>query len=101
MDFKYCDVLATAASQNPVWEDARVKLNQLSLKRIAEGRFLRTTANPIYLLDVEHLVAWTDRTTFENRGRRAYTLKYEPVVESDLPSGYVLNQFGLIVADSI
>jgi hypothetical protein len=98
MGLKYCDVLATAASQSPDWEEVRIKLNQLLLKRIAEGRFLRTTANPIYLLDLEHLIAWTDNTNFEKKGRRAYTLKYEPVAESDLPSGYVLDQFGLIVA---
>ncbi|KAI1507936.1 hypothetical protein KJE20_06868 [Pyrenophora tritici-repentis] len=97
MGVKYCDVLVTAASQNPVWEEARVKLNQLLLRRIAEGRFLRTTANPIYLLDLEHLIAWTDKTNFEKRGRRAYTLKYEPITESDLPVGYGLDQFGLIV----
>jgi hypothetical protein len=98
MGFKYCDVLATAASRNPVWEEALVKLNQLLLKRIAEGRFLRTTTNPVYLLDLEHLIAWTDKTTFEKRGRRAYILKYEPITESDLPAGYVLDQFGLIIA---
>jgi hypothetical protein len=98
MGLKYCDVLATAASQSPDWEEARIKLNQLLLRRIAEGRFLRTTVNPIYLRDLEHLIAWTDNTNFEKRGRRAYTLNYEPVAESDLPSGYVLDQFGLIAA---
>lgn len=98
MGFKYCDALAAAASRNPVWEDARVKLNQLLLKRIAEGRFLRLTANPIYLLDLEHLIAWSDKTDFEKRGRRPFTLKCEPVAESDLPASYVLDQFGLIAA---
>jgi hypothetical protein len=61
ISFKYYDVLATAVSQNPVWEEARVKLNQLLVKRIDEERFLRTTTNPIYLLDPEHLIAWKTR----------------------------------------
>ncbi|KAF2818268.1 hypothetical protein CC86DRAFT_399349 [Ophiobolus disseminans] len=96
MGWKYCNVLATAASQNPVWEEARIKLNQLLLRRIAEGRSLRTTINPIYLLDLKHLVAWPDETEFEKRGRKAYTLKYEPITESNLPAKYVFDQFGLI-----
>ncbi|EOA85933.1 uncharacterized protein SETTUDRAFT_161641 [Exserohilum turcica Et28A] len=96
MGIKYCDVLATAASRNPVWEDARVKLNQLLLRRITEGRSLRKTANPIYLLDLEHLIAWTGKTDFEKKGRRVYTLKYETITESDLPVGYVLDRFGVI-----
>ncbi|KAJ5063734.1 hypothetical protein J3E72DRAFT_186956 [Bipolaris maydis] len=94
MGLKYCDVLAAAASQNPVWEDARVKLNQLLLRRITEGRFLRKTANPFYLVDLEHLAAWTGKTDFEKKGRRAYTLKYETIAESDLPVDYVLDRFG-------
>jgi hypothetical protein len=61
MGFKYCDVLAIAVSQNPVWEEARVKLKQLLVKRIAGGRFLRTT-NPIYLLDLEHLIVGKTRS---------------------------------------
>ena len=89
MGFKYCDVLAIAVSRNPVWEEARVKLKQLLVKRIAGGRFLRTT-NPIYLLDLEHLIAWKDKITFGNRGRRACTLEHKPIAESDLPAGYVL-----------
>ncbi|EMD84825.1 hypothetical protein COCHEDRAFT_1035949 [Bipolaris maydis C5] len=95
---KYCDVLAVAASQNPVWEDVRVKLNQLLLRRITEGRFLRKTANPFYLVDLEHLIAWTGKTDFEKKGRRAYTLKYETIAESDLPVDYVLDRFGVIAA---
>lgn len=98
MGLKYCDVLAAAASQNPVWEDARVKLNQLLLRRITEGRFLRKTANPFYLVDLEHLAAWTGKTDFEKKGRRAYTLKYEIIAESDLPVDYVLDRFGVIAA---
>jgi hypothetical protein len=98
MGLKYCDVLAAAASQNPVWEDAQVKLNQLLLRRVTEERFLRKTANPFYLVDLEHLIAWTGKTDFEKKGRRAYTLKYEKIAESDLPVDYVLDRFGVIAA---
>ena len=99
ISFKYYDVLATAVSQNPVWEEARVKLNQLLVKRIDEGRFLRTTTNPIYLITRSGApYSLKDRTIFERRGRRACTIKYEPIVGSDLPAGYVLDQLGLIIA---
>lgn len=98
MGLKYCDVLAAAASQNSVWEDARIKLNQLLLRRITEGRFLRKSSNPFYLVDLEHLIAWTGKTDFEKKGRRAYTLKYETIAQSDLPVDYVLDRFGVIAA---
>ncbi|KAF2024857.1 hypothetical protein EK21DRAFT_104383 [Setomelanomma holmii] len=93
---KYCHVLGAAASQTPIWEEALIKLNQLLLRRITEGRSLRTTANPIYLLDLERLVAWRGKVDFEKRGRKAYTLRYEPITEADLPEGYELDHFGLI-----
>jgi hypothetical protein len=99
MGRKYCKVLSSAASQNPVWEEALVKLNQLLLRRIAEGRPLRSSVNPVYLLDLEHLLAWPNKSDFERKGRKACTLKYEPIMESELPSGYALDQYGLIVAN--
>jgi hypothetical protein len=99
MGRKYCKVLASAASQNPVWEEALVKFNQLLLRRIVEGRPLKSLVNPVYLLDLEHLVAWRDKSEFERKGRKACTLKYEPIMESELPSGYALDQYGLIIAN--
>jgi hypothetical protein len=99
MGRKYCKVLGSAASQNPVWEEALVKLNQLLLRRIAEGRPLKSSVNPICLLDLEHLIAWPDKSDFERKGRKTCTLKYEPIMESELPSGYALDQYGLIVDD--
>jgi hypothetical protein len=99
MGRKYCKVLASAASQNPVWEEALVKFNQMLLRRIVEGRPLKSLVNPVYLLDLEHLVAWRDKSEFERKGRKACTLKYEPIMESELPSGYALDQYGLIIAN--
>jgi hypothetical protein len=99
MGRKYCKVLGSAAFQNPIWEEALVKLNQLLLRRIVEGRPLKGSVNPVYLLDLEHLVAWPDKSNFERKGRKACTLKYEPIVESELPPGYALDHYGLIVAD--
>jgi hypothetical protein len=99
MGRKYCKVLGSAASQNPVWGEALVKLNQLLLRRIVEGRPLRSSVNPVYLLDLEHLVAWPDKSDFERKGRKACTLKYEPIMDSELPSGYAFDQYGLIVVD--
>lgn len=98
MGRKYCKVLSAAASQNPIWEEALVKLNQLLLRRIIEGRSLRDSVNPLYLLDLERLVAWPEQTNFERKGRQTYTLKYEPITASELPAGYTFDRYGLIVA---
>jgi hypothetical protein len=97
MGRKYCKTLASAASRNPVWEEALVKLNQLLLKKTTEGRPLKHSTNPVYLLDLEHLIAWPDKCDFERKGRKAYTLKYEPIVEADLPPGYAFDRYGLVV----
>jgi hypothetical protein len=99
MGRKYCKVLSSAASQNPVWEEALLKLNQLLWRRIVEGRHLKSSVNPVYLLDLEHLVAWPDKSDFERKGRKPCTLKCEPITGSELPSGYAFDQYGLIVAD--
>jgi hypothetical protein len=68
------------------------------LRRIVEGRPLKSLVNPVYLLNLEHLVAWRDKSEFERKGRKACTLKYEPIMESELLSGYALDQYGLIIA---
>lgn len=101
MGWKYCKVLGDCASQNPVWEEALVKLNQLLFRRIAEGRSLRMSANPVNLIDLKHLEAWPGKTDFERRGRKTYVLKYESVEESELPSGYAFDQFGLIASTDV
>jgi hypothetical protein len=59
MGRKYCKVLSSAASQNPVWEEALIKP---LLTRIAKCRPLGTSVNRAYLLDLEHLVAWSDKS---------------------------------------
>jgi hypothetical protein len=52
--------------------------------------------NPIYLLDVEHLIAWPNKTEFR-KGREAYTLNYESSPASDLPARYGFDRYGLVV----
>ncbi|KAF2132116.1 hypothetical protein P153DRAFT_184366, partial [Dothidotthia symphoricarpi CBS 119687] len=76
--------LGDAASWNPNWEEALKKFNQLHVLRIAEGCALGVSVGPTYLLDLEHLLAWPDKTGFERRGRKIYTLKCEAVTDSDL-----------------
>jgi hypothetical protein len=99
MGRKYCKMLSSAAAHNPTWQEALIKLNQLLLKRITEGRLLKSSVNPVYFLDLEHLAAWPDKSGFERKGRKPCTLKYEAITESELPPGYVFDQYGLIVAD--
>lgn len=97
MGWKYCKMLSAAASRNPVWDEALVKLNQLLLRRIAEKRSLGTSTNPILRLDLKHLEAWPAKADFEVKGRKA-VLECTPVTESDLPAGYAFDKFGLIGA---
>jgi hypothetical protein len=79
MGLKYCKVLGTAASRNTDWEEASDKLNQLLFSRVAEGRSLRVTANPINLVDLEHLKTWSGKNDYEKRGRKSCILEYRPV----------------------
>lgn len=53
MGRKYCKVLNIAASRGPGWEETSVKLNQLLLSRIADGRSLKMSANPVELIGLE------------------------------------------------
>jgi hypothetical protein len=101
MGLKYCKVLGTAASRNPDWEEASVKLNQLLLSRIAEGRSLRVSVNPINLVDLEHLKTWSEKNDYERKGRKTCTLKYHPITRSALPAGYAFDQYGLIVLKEV
>ena len=94
---KFCKVLGTAASRKPDWEEASIKLNQLLLSRIAEGRSLRMSSNPINLVDLEHLKTWSEKNDYEKKGRKTCILKYHPLTNSALPAGYAFDQYGLIV----
>lgn len=97
MGLKFCKVLGTAASRIPDWEEASVKLNQLLLSRIVEGRSLRESPNPINLIDLEHLKTWSEKNDYEKKGRKTCILKYHPFTNSALPAGYAFDQYGLIV----
>jgi hypothetical protein len=98
MGWKYCKVLGTAASRNPNWEEALLKLNQLLWRRITDGRPPRASTNPIDLIDLEHLKVWSDKNDFEKKGNKGFTLKYQPIPNLDLPPGYALDRYGLIVS---
>jgi hypothetical protein len=97
MGLKYCNVLGIAASRNPDWEEASVKLNQLLFNRITDGRSLRVSPNSINLVDLEHLKTWSEKNDYEKKGRQAGILKYHPLTRSALPAGYAFDQYGLIV----
>jgi hypothetical protein len=91
MGLKFCKVLGTAASRNPDWEEALVKLNQLLLSRIAEGRSLRMTSNPINLVDLEHLKTWSGKNGYEKKGRKTCILTYRSLINSALLAGYAFD----------
>ncbi|KAF2787534.1 hypothetical protein K505DRAFT_287768, partial [Melanomma pulvis-pyrius CBS 109.77] len=95
---KYCKVLGTAASRNPGWGEASIKLNQILLKRITGGHSLRISANPLDLIDLKYLKTWQNQDKLEKKGSKGFTLRYQPISNSDLPAGYTLDQYGLIVS---
>lgn len=94
---QYCSMLGRAASQNPVWEDACEKLNQLLLSRIADRRPLRVCKNPINVNDLQHLIAWSDSKDYTKRGRKVSVIAKRSIVEADLPAGHMFDMHGLIV----
>lgn len=101
MGWKFCKLLGTAASRNPVWGEATVKLNQLILRRISDGKPLRASVNPLEQIDLTNLAAWQGRDTFVKSGRNAHTLVYASILESDLPAGYTFDLHGLIVSKQV
>ncbi|KAF2195607.1 hypothetical protein K469DRAFT_490957, partial [Zopfia rhizophila CBS 207.26] len=92
MSLGYCKVLGTAASRNPSWEEAVVKLNQLLFRRIAKG--LRASINPVIRNDLEHLCDWRDTSDFTKTGKNGFTVQCKPI--SSLPEGYTFDRYGLI-----
>lgn len=96
MGQKYCNMLNLAASRNPVWEEAVIKMNQLLLGRLSERRCLKGSPNPLHLLDLQHLAAWTSQSSFSRRGRKICVLRYEAVKARDVPPGYIFDLYGLI-----
>lgn len=101
MGWKFCKLLGTAASRNPTWEEAAVKLNQLILRRIGDGKPLRDSVNPLEQNDLANLAAWQGRDTFVRSGRNAHTLVYASIPVSDLPAGYTFDLYGLIVSKEV
>ncbi|KAF2178673.1 hypothetical protein K469DRAFT_332479 [Zopfia rhizophila CBS 207.26] len=87
MSLGYCKVLGTAASRNPSWEEAVVKLNQLLFRRIAKG--LRASINPVIRNDLEHLCDWRDTSDFTKTGKNGFTVQCKPI--SSLPEGYTFD----------
>ncbi|PSN58960.1 hypothetical protein BS50DRAFT_580338 [Corynespora cassiicola Philippines] len=79
---KYCKVLGTAATRNPDWDEARMKLNQLIM-----------SLNPVSQIDLEDLKKWQDKNEYSKNG---CMLAYEAVAISDFPEGHAIDCHGLI-----
>ena len=97
MGWHYCKALGMAASSNPTWEDASIKLNQLLLNRIISQRPFKLSRNPIETIDLRCLGDWLDQNQFKETGHNGSWLQYQPVLRSDLPSDYTFDRYGLII----
>lgn len=91
MGWGYCKLLGTAASWNPDWKEASVKLNQLLLKRILSQRPLKLSTNPIGLNDLKCLTSWLGQKEFKGTGYNGFKLQYKPILRCDLPFGYTFD----------
>jgi hypothetical protein len=99
MGLKFCKVLGTATSRNPKWDEALVKLNQLLLQKIKASRSLRVSTNPLDSVDLRHLAAWQDQKDYTKLGDKGFTVSYDSFPESELPTGYAFDRYGLVVSD--
>ncbi|EJT68922.1 hypothetical protein GGTG_13514, partial [Gaeumannomyces tritici R3-111a-1] len=95
---RYCEVIGAAAREVPDLDEAVTKLNRLMLRRhLATGRGLRRpreVVNPIDQADLVNLKAWSHRDSFE-KGKDS--LPYRKLAAADLPPGFGLDKFGLMV----
>jgi hypothetical protein len=90
---KFCKMLGTTVSRIHSWEEASAKINQITLVR----NCCRASVNPISQGHLEILTNWKGCTDFVKKGRGGYTLKYQPISESDLPAEYALDKYGLVI----
>jgi hypothetical protein len=88
--WKFCRLLGNVASNTPEWDEASVKINQVTLAK----KCCRDSINPISQTHLKILQEWKGRTDHELKG---CTLKYQPVLKSDLPAAYALDKYGLVV----
>jgi hypothetical protein len=88
--WKFCKLLGNVASNTPEWDEASVKINQVTLAK----KCCRDSVNPISQTHLKILQEWKGRTDHELKG---CTLKYQPVLKSDLPAAYALDKYGLVV----
>ncbi|KAH7108736.1 hypothetical protein B0J11DRAFT_416396, partial [Dendryphion nanum] len=95
MGLRYCKVLGTAATRNPTWTEASIKLNQLLFMRISDQQPLKTL-NPLELTDRECLKIWQGQNGFKKSGRNGFELQYRPISNAKIPSGYALDRYGLL-----
>ena len=98
--YKFCKLLGQIAAKKS-WEEAVTKLNQLIARRIPKGR-VKDSANPIEQVDLLDLQAWDGGCRFTKagtKGQELYSAEYATTSPGDLPKGYGLDRYGLVVRD--
>jgi hypothetical protein len=96
--YRFCKFIGQVAAKKS-WEEAVTKLNQLIARRIAKGR-VKDSANPIEQVDLQDLQAWDGASTFiktGTKGQELYSVENATISLGDLPKGYGLDRYGLVV----
>ncbi|KAH7111060.1 hypothetical protein B0J11DRAFT_598925 [Dendryphion nanum] len=55
--------------------------------------------NPLELTDLECLKIWQGQNRFKKSGRNGFELQYRPISNAEIPSGYALDRYGLLVCE--
>lgn len=98
---KYCKKLRAAANQVPAWDEAKIKLNRLIVRRIempGRGRGQSNSSrNPVARVDLDNIKSWKDQKPYiRPKDPLKIELPYEELALGQLPDGYVFDKFGLV-----
>lgn len=95
----FCRLLRAAALAVHDRSEAMIKLNRLMLRRhqTPGQRVIEDCASPISRIDLEKLAAWDKTSSFTWSGRGSVGLPYRPLAAQELPDGFGLDKFGLLV----
>lgn len=100
--WKFCKTLGAAANKM-AWAEFTTKANQLLRRRVQmDGKLRRQrialSRDPLKPVELQNIVKWTDEEPYvKDKDPEKVSLPFEKLSIQDLPPGYTLDKYGLMV----